>query len=198
MNAYPRRLTLLIISIAAIAVTMPRAVARAQPSIRIIEKGIYQAETTGRTITQEATGVRNTVRNPRLINDTVVVYGKNGVRFGVRYVLSGTSGPTLDLHLVIRFPAPGLRDPAAGKRYFESAQVLTIEAAAAYYWEYHFENDWEIVPGVWTFEFWSSETMLASQKFCVIDATQLLDAGKAKGCLPLLSGAESNTHLSHR
>lgn len=189
MKLYQRTQTLLMLSIAAIAATMIGKTTHAQPSIRIIEKGVYQAETIGRTVTQEGTGVRNTVKNPRLISDTVIVYGKLDARFGLRYILSDASGPTLDLNLVIRFPAPGLRDPAAGKRYFESAQVVTIEAGAAYYWEYHLENHWEIVPGVWTFEFWSNATMLASQKFCVIDPTQSLDAAKAIGCLPLLSEA---------
>lgn len=195
MMRYAQKRAKYFASIIATAATMVSTLAHAQPSIRIIEKGVYQAETTTRTMTQEATGVRNTVKNPRLISDTVLIYGKLGVRFGVRYVLSGTTEPGLDLNLVIRFPAPGLRDPVAGKRYFESAQVLTIRAGAAYYWEYHFENDWEIVPGVWTFEFWSSATMLASQKFCVIDAASSLDM--TKRCLPLLSEAPAETLRSH-
>lgn len=165
--------------------------ARAQPSIRVIEKGVYQAETTGRTITQDGTGIRNTVRNPRLISDSALVYGKIGARFGVRYGLSEMSGPARELSLVIRFPAPGLSDPTTGKRYVESAQVATIEAGLAYYWEYHFENDWEIVPGVWTFEFWMGSIMVASQKFCVIHPVKSPAAAKIEGCFSLLSGAAS-------
>lgn len=174
--------------IMAIVATMLGTPAHAQPSIRIIEKGVYQAETTARTMTKDATGVLNTVREPRLISNTVVVYGKLGARFGVRYLLSGTSGPSLDLKFVIRFPPKGLRDPATGTRYFESTQALTIQAGVANYWEYHFENDWEIVPGIWEFEFWLGSTRLTSQKFCVVDVTLSLDATKTKECLPLLSG----------
>ena len=161
--------------------------ARAQPSIHIIEKGVYHAETMGRTTTQEGTGVRNTVGNQRLISDTVLVFAKLDTRFGIRYILSGTGGTILELNLVIRFPAPGLYDPTAGKQYAESAQLLKIQAETAQYWEYHFENEWEIVPGVWSFEFWASATLLVSQRFCVVDAKQSLEP--AKGCLRLLSGA---------
>lgn len=188
MNVNPSRQKILVAFTAAIAAAVTATPARAQPSIHIIEKGVYHAETIGRTITQEGTGVRNTVGNQRLISDTVLVHAKLDTRFGIRYILSGTGGTTLELNLVIRFPAPGLYDPTAGKQYAESAQLLTIQAGTPQYWEYHFENDWEIVPGVWTFEFWAGATMLASQRFCVVDARQSLDSA-AKGCLRVLSGA---------
>lgn len=174
----------LIMSLAVITVS---ALANAHPSIRIIEKGVYRAETVDRMTTHGATGVLNTVKNPRLISDTVIVYGKLGARFGLRYKLLGITGSTLDLKLVIRFPPEGLRDPATGARYFESTQVLTMQAGIVSYWEYHLENDWEIVPGVWEFEFWTNSNRLSSQKFCIVDGRQDVDAVKMKECLPLLS-----------
>lgn len=159
----------------------------AQPVIRITEKGVYRAVTTARTITHEATGVLNTVRDAMLVSNTAVVDGKLGIRFGLRYVLTGTSSPSLTLKLVIKFPAVGLRDPGTGAHFYESAQVQTVPPGIAGYWEYHFENDWEIVPGFWVFEFWLDSSRLASQSFCVVDTSHPLDAAKNKGCLPLVS-----------
>jgi len=159
----------------------------AQPVINIIEKGVYRAETTGRTITHEATGVLNTVKDVRLITSTNVVYARLGARFGLRYVLAGTSSPEAALKLVITFPAGGLHDPVSGVHYAESAQVRTVPSGVAGYWEYQFENGWEIVPGLWVFEFWLDANRLASQAFCVVDASQSLDAPQNRQCLPLAS-----------
>jgi hypothetical protein len=178
--------------IGAVAAFVGSSVAHTNLTIHILEKGVYQAETTSRTTAQDATSIRNTVRNPRLISDTAIVYGRLGVRFGLRYILSGTESPVADLKLVIRFPPVGLRDPATNARYFESVQVLTIQSDAAHYWEYHFENGWEIVPGVWHFEFWSDAMMLASQRFCVIDTMQPSGGTKAEGCQPLLLKAPAD------
>lgn len=170
--------------------------ALAEPTVRIVEKGVYRAETTTRTVTKEATGILNTVQNVRLISDNTVVYGKIGVRFGVRYVLS-SSAPSLDLKFVIRFPAPGLRDYVTGARYVESVRALTIQTGSMNYWEYCFDSDWEIAPGFWEFEFWAESKKLASQVFCVIDTSQPLDAAKNRECLPLVSRS-SNDLLQRR
>lgn len=165
--------------------------ALAEPTIRIVEKGVYRAETTTRTVTKEATGILNTVQNVRLISDNTVVYGKIGVRFGVRYVLS-SSMPNRNLKFVIRFPTPGLRDSVTGARYVESVRALTIQTGSMNYWEYSFDSDWEIMPGFWKFEFWADSKKLASQAFCVIDTSQPLDAAKNRECLPLVSRSSND------
>lgn len=170
--------------------------ASAEPAVRIIEKGVYRAETTTRTITKEGTGILNSVQNVRLISDTAVVYGKVGVRFGVRYVLSG-SAPSLDMKFVVKFPASGLHDPATGARYAESAQAQTVQTGMTNYWGYDLENNWEIAAGFWEFEFWADSKKLTSQVFCVIDISQPLDAAKNRECLPLISRS-SNDLLQRR
>lgn len=159
--------------------------AKAQLSVKIIEKGVYKAETVARTVTKEATGVLNTVRNPRLISEGVVVYGNLGVRFGIRYVVSGAATTDVDLRFVIRFPPTGLRDPK-GRRYSASEQSQSVQTGGAHYWDYQLENDWEIVQGAWHFEIWSNANKLAQQTFCVLDARQAVDANNTKECLPFL------------
>ncbi len=166
----------------------------AQLSVKITEKGVYKAETVARTVTKEATGVLNTVKDPRLISEGAVVYGNLGVRFGVRYVVSGTATTDVDLKFVIRFPPAGLRDPK-GSRYSISEQSLSVQAGVTHYWEYQLENDWEIVPGAWHFEIWSNAIKLAQQTFCVLDARQAVEAKNTKECLPFLMKL-SNDHGS--
>ncbi len=197
MNAASCNRSSLIWFVVMVAAAVLTTQAFGQPVIQIIEKGIYRAETTARTITHEATGVLNTVRDARLISNTDVVYAKLGTRFGLRYVLAGTSSPSLALKLVIKFPAGGLRDPVSGAHYGESAQGRTIPSGIAGYWGYQFENDWEIVPGLWVFEFWLDSSRLASQSFCIVDASQPLDAAKNRQCVPLVS-RPSNDLLRRR
>jgi hypothetical protein len=168
--------------------------AKAQLSVKIIERGVYKAETIARTVTKEATGVLNTVVNPRLVSEGPIVYGNLGVRFGIRYVVAGTAPADVELRFIIRFPPAGLRDPK-GRRYSTSDQSQSVQTGGAHYWEYQTENDWEIVPGAWHFEIWSNAIKLAQQTFCVIDARQAVDAKNTKECLPFLMKL-SNDHGS--
>lgn len=192
----PRKIELGMHVVAVVAAISFSDNAVAEPAVQIIEKGVYRAETTSRVITKEATGIINTVQNMRLISDTAVVYGKIGTRFGVRYVLSG-SAPSLNMKFVVKFPAPGLHDLATDARYAESAQAQTVQTGMTNYWEYSFDNNWEIVPGLWEFEFWADSKKLTSQVFCVIDISQPLDAAKNRECLPLISRS-SNDLLQRR
>lgn len=155
----------------------------------VVEKGVYEAETIASTSRKEATGLQNIVRNPRLVRSTVVIPGRIGVRFGVRYVIGGPPETNVELKLIIRFPEAGLLDPNTGARYFESAHSLVVPTGASRYWEYHLENDWEIVPGIWQFEFWSSVEKLAVERFCVIDARRPPETESVQKCSQILMGS---------
>jgi hypothetical protein len=136
--------------------------------IQILETGIYRSETIKRTDTPGTTGLINTVQNPQLINSTTTVPGLVGVRFGLRYVpLGGPAGSNAPLMLVITFPSAGLRNPDTRQLLFRSEHMVTVPIGASLYWEYHFENEWEIVSGLWSFEFWHQGTKLTEQRFCV-------------------------------
>lgn len=136
--------------------------------IQILETGIYRSETIKRTDAPGTTGVINTVQNPRLINNTTTVPGLVGVRFGLRYIpLGDATGSNAPLKLVITFPPAGLRNPDTRQLLFRSENMVSVPIGASLYWEYHFENEWEIVSGLWSFEFWHHGTKLTEQRFCV-------------------------------
>lgn len=166
---------------------VPSLASHGPPAVQIVEKGVFEAETVASASKATATGVQNWVRNPRLVRSTAIVPGQIGVRFGLRYVAGASKEASVDLKLVIRFPDPGLHDPKTGTRYFRSEQSLVVQAGAAGYWEYHLESDWEIVPGVWEFEFWSGERRLAVERFCVIDAAARPEPEGILNCSQLLT-----------
>lgn len=163
--------------------------ASAEPSVSVLEKGVYLAETVARTVIREGTGTRNTVANARLISSSTLVYAQIGVRMGLRYVASDAQRGDVDLELVIRFPSPGLKNTLSGGRFVESEHRANVPVNVLQYWEYHFENDWEIVPGTWQFEFWSAGKQLAVQKFCVVDVRRLNQIDSVKLCSPPVIGS---------
>jgi len=136
--------------------------------ILIIEKGVYRAKTIKKEYTSRGTGAINTVHDAKLIRSATTVPGQIGVRFGFRFVALGKVGRSAELKVVIRFPPGGLREPRSGAILFETEYPISIPIGSTVHQEYHFENDWEIVPGVWRFELWSAQRKLAEQRFCVV------------------------------
>lgn len=135
--------------------------------IQITERGVYRAQTIARKSIPGTTGLINTVQNAQLVSSTTLIPGALGVRFGVRYQVSGLPGSMMPLRLLISFPPSGLRNPATGQMFFQNEHLVSVPVGIRSYWEYHFENEWEIVPGVWHFEFWSGQSKLTEQRFCV-------------------------------
>jgi hypothetical protein len=113
------------------------------------------------------------------------------VRFGVRYLVGGPTETNVELKLAIRFPDTGLLDPKTGARYFQTEHSVVMQTGGPGYWEYHLENDWEIVTGIWQFEFWSHTGRLAVERFCVIKATRQPEAEDALQCSQFLVGSRS-------
>ena len=135
--------------------------------VEIIERGVYRAQTVSQRRTPGTTGVIGTVQNAQLISSTTTVLGMLGVRFGVRYVVVGHSGTEGRLRFVTTFPPGGLRIPETGQVIHQNDYWLSVPIGTILYWEYHFENQWEIVPGLWHFEFWNGMKKLAEQRFCI-------------------------------
>ncbi len=136
--------------------------------VQIIERGIYRARTVAQISAPGTTGVINLVRDAQLITNTTIIPGVVGVRFGLRYVAIGHFTSETSLRLVITFPPGGLRNPETGQVIHQNSHLISVANRARLYREYHFENHWEIVPGLWHFEFWDGRKKLAEQRFCVL------------------------------
>jgi hypothetical protein len=181
-------------ALVAILLSAPVADVRAQravPTIRIIEKGVYQAETIAQRVPPKSMGFVNSVKNVRLISNTTTVFAQLGVRFGLRYEVLDTTVQHAPLKLIVRFPPAGLRDPQTRQTLFESEYTDHIPRGVPLYWEYQLESEWEMVPGLWQFEFWSDGKKLAEQRFCVIDLRRADSKGLEgpRDCSPALLGS---------
>ena len=136
-------------------------------TLHVVEAGTYRAETATNVPTAGTTGLVNLVRNVELLERTTSVPARRGVRFGLRYLVEGLSGTPVDITFTVRFPPVGLRDPVRGRRHLTSTHSKSVPAGVTLYREYHLEHDWEIVPGLWHFEFWHDGLKVGEQTFCL-------------------------------
>lgn len=137
--------------------------------IDVLDAGVYAVETGEETADQNApTGTIADVTTATLLEATTAVPGRLGLEFGLRYEIIGTPpGAEVPLDFVIVYPPPGLVDPTDPVPLTESRFTQPERLGAPSYVGYGFENDWEIVPGDWTFEIWFEGRNLTRQSFTV-------------------------------
>jgi hypothetical protein len=137
--------------------------------IDVLDAGIYTVVTGAETADPNAPG--GTIAAPvtaTLVDATTGVPGRVGLEFGLRYVIVGEPAEAeVPLDFVIIYPPPGLTDPAAAEPLRESRYARQKQIGETLYLGYGFENDWEIVPGEWSFEIWHEGRRLASRSFTV-------------------------------
>jgi hypothetical protein len=138
--------------------------------VDIFEYGLYTAEVNSEvTAPDTAAGKMILLNNIQHTVTTRTVPAQLGVHFGFRYTVVGAPPEaTVRLHMVTIFPAPGLSAPDNPQRQPRSEYDLARAIGAQLYRDYTFEHDWELLPGVWTFQIWYEGRMLAEEKFTVV------------------------------
>ena len=126
-------------------------------SINVVEYGIYTTTTESERAAKDTPGgaIKSTT-NIRHALTTRDIPAQLGLEFGFRFDVIGTpTGARVPVHVVAIFPAPGLYDTASKQR-FPKAEYDRIDAIGrGGYLSYTFEQDWEQIPGVWTFQLWN-------------------------------------------
>jgi hypothetical protein len=137
--------------------------------IDIVGKGIYQVAVGKLTPDKRApTGVVASVKNATKIEDTTTVHARIGLEFGIQYVIVGSpKGAQVPIRIVNVYPKQGLRNPKTHKTIRGVEIVRNKIIGDVIYAGYAFENEWEIVPGMWKFELWNKNRKLAEQSFTV-------------------------------
>ncbi|MEO8667519.1 MAG: DUF3859 domain-containing protein [Bauldia sp.] len=137
--------------------------------IDIVDKGIYTIETGQQTQdTGTPTGEITAVETARNVEATTSIAARVGLEFGLRYLIVGApAGDEISLDFVILYPEPGLRDPQEEVPVKQSRYSRQKKIGDTLYLGYGFDNDWEIVPGTWTFQIWDKDRKLAEQSFTV-------------------------------
>jgi hypothetical protein len=139
--------------------------------IDIVDAGIYTVATGEETADPNVpTGTIATPTTATLVEATTGIPGRRGLEFGFRYEIVGApAGAEVALDFVILYPPPGLIDPADPEPVLASRFTRPKQIGEAIYLGYGFEDNWEIVPGEWTFEIWYDGAKLAERRFTVTD-----------------------------
>ena len=137
--------------------------------IDIVGKGIYEIAVGKLTAERQTpTGVAASVENAKMIQDTTTVPARKGLEFGIQYVIVGMpKGAQVPIRIVNVYPKQWLRNPKTHKTVQHAEIVRNKVIGDVIYAGYAFENEWEIVPGVWKFELWFKNRKLAEQSFTV-------------------------------
>lgn len=149
------------------------SIADAADDVRIngfdVVAGIYTLEKT-ETVADatSVTGTRSQSRGGTIVKWTEYVPATKGTYFGISFKPRGEpEGASADVLLIIRFPERGITNPATGQTAHEYRRAARITVGKEDRNGYWFENDWEAVPGDWTFEIWYQDRKLAERVFHV-------------------------------
>lgn len=138
--------------------------------IEIVGKGIYLVETGERIPEATApTGAIEPATNFTNIETTEEVPARIGVEFGLEYQIAGEpEGADVTLEFLVTYSDAGIADSESPMPLRETRYELPKPIGEPVYLGYGFENDWELVPGRWTFEIWHDGRQLAEEHFSVV------------------------------
>jgi hypothetical protein len=130
-------------------------------SLSIVNFGVYAAERQNKRVASEADA------KFKLQSQTEIVRAGKGVSFGVNFVLNGVpSGRVVKLTTKITFPPEGMTPPSGEHLTCADADLL-FKLGTPEFLIYTLDNDWEIVPGNWTFEFHFEGRKVSEKRFTV-------------------------------
>ena len=132
-----------------------------------IFKSRYQSRQKGFT---DASPAADTVEGVRFIKVTNQIPAELNLGFGIEYIVNTRpKGQPIRVTAVIKFPEGGLIQPH-GRTYKESRESMRINIGEPIFYGYGFDEEWEMVPGEWTFEVWYKKSRLVRKRFTVLPA----------------------------
>lgn len=176
--------------------------AQAQPiaveQVDVLASGIYELDIVRRERKDDAAfATTNTIARARLVRRTSTVPLRRCVSFGFEYVIrGGPSGAQVPMRMITRFPSPGPRNPQTAMSVQATETLVVRSIGRLHTRAYTLEQDWELVPGVWTLEIWSGDRKLAALSFELQPpCPECHGAGESKGdcARDLLSGPTLGT-----
>jgi len=106
----------------------------------------------------------------KFVSQTTSIPARRGVGFGIEYRLLGApKAATVPLRSVTIFPAGGLRNPKTGETFERNEYIEEKAIGALLLKGYTLDEDWEVVPGTWTFQVWFGDQLLAEKSFTLTE-----------------------------
>ncbi len=102
-------------------------------------------------------------------SNTDRIPGRDGVRFGLSYVLSGNDGQNVTIRRVFRFPGDGMPSASTGTKTmsYEDTQTYGIGDPVLMGWSFEGASPERILFGEWVLEVWLGNQKLVSKRFTI-------------------------------
>ena len=112
-----------------------------------------------------------------LVSQTNVVPATVGTKFGFRYsLLPKVNAEPVKLTIVYIFPE--MTNPKTGMSFTRhEGRVLYTFGASATYVIYNLDEEWEAVPGKWTFQIWEGDIKLIEKTYDLVKQTSTTSGG---------------------
>jgi hypothetical protein len=163
-----RALPAVLLALAALPLLQP---AQAQNvSARIEWYGVYTvSDSKSVEDPRSPTGVRviSTPIPPASNSDRIP--GRDDVRFGLSYVLSGNRGQDVTIRRVFRFPGDGMPNVTTGEktRTYEDTRTYNVGEPVLMGWSFIGAAPAQIPLGEWSLEVWLGNQMIVGRRFMV-------------------------------
>ena len=127
-------------------------------SVSIVDFGQYEKQSTAALADQYV-----------CIQKTDTITARLGVMFGFRYTVTGDPPRgVFQLEYVRSYPSSGARDSTIASSHRTSSFKLTGRTGETNFIGFTFDHDWELMPGIWTFQIWSDGRKFSEQQFVVL------------------------------
>ena len=149
--------------------TPPVSAGSTVTDVEIIDYGILSAQL-DKTIKDQTLvqGAHRTMTASRVLKRTTDIPAAKGLKFGIRYLIKGYPiGSRIKIDFIVHYPAPGLTNPGTGKTARQSVVSMVKKIGRITTTGYLFNQQWEMVPGQWTFQIWHDARKLAEKQFQV-------------------------------
>ena len=161
-------MTLARMAVAFLLLSMPLAHAQTASGITTFEYGVYSGGSTSmQSVSPKGIGYAPP-SDYQVLRKTRTVIAGIGVSFGFRYVLNGGIGLGVPVRIVTHFPPPGVVGEAGQQGITEDETSGTEALGSENYFGWTFAHPTDLVPGQWSFEFWSGNKKIGEESFLVV------------------------------
>jgi len=144
--------------------------AQSNVSARLEWYGTYAIKNTEETNDPASPGGHRVVTTPIPPKSNIDrIPGRQGVRFGFSYVLSGGTSQDVAVKHVVRFPQGGMpvAQTGGGVTFYSRPQTSRIGEPEVLGWSFEGASPERILIGEWTFELWQGDRKLLERRFTV-------------------------------
>jgi Domain of unknown function (DUF3859) len=161
------RMTPILFAIPLVALAACDSGVKTSPNIRLVEYGTFKKLNSSSDVQAPGAiaGARHSVSKVELLEDTTNVIARVGTSFGLLVSMPGK--PSDVVQCSAKCLHPKLTDPSTGRSSETEQWDTSGPGGQEGYIGYTLDNDWELVPGQWTFQVFAASKLAFEKTFTI-------------------------------